>query len=81
MTEDIASKLQEFITVNEGSLYATRVTKDGVYNRPYNIRCEIDNKNHFLLVRWMSAEEQANLDILHEVCELLNDVNAFNVRQ
>ena len=78
MTVDTADKLQAFLSVNEGSLFATRVTKDGVSDRPYNLRCETANENHFLLIRWMSAEEQANVNIIHEVCELLKDVNAFN---
>ena len=80
MTGETADRLTAFLTVNEDSLFAARVAIDNLSDRPYNIRCKSADETYFLFVRWKTNEDQLNVDILHELCELLSHVNAFNYR-
>lgn len=80
MSIPTAGKLQTFLTVNEEHLYATYIDEDGLTDRPLNLRCKTRDENHYILVRWKADSELPNNVMIHELLELIGEVDDFNQR-
>ena len=80
MSIPTAGKLQTFLTVNEDNLYATYIDEESLTDRPLNLRCKTRDEDRYILVRWKADSELSNNVIMHELLELIGEVNDFNHR-
>ena len=78
MTASSAGRLQAFLILNIPSLYASIVPEESLNDRPYNLRCKKFDQTGFLLVRWKEDGEGSDVDVIFEICSLMDNVNEFN---